>query len=291
MPATASARQAFAVARRIGDRPSREGQRTAVGGTAHTWKFRTLVGAIRLLTPALILGVFAALVRGAIPGSSWAWALTAACFVLFFAVVPKDGPPGPATEITGKLLLGAVALFTTFALFYYLLCRLLATRWTLGLIAVVVPLAALVAAAAVVLGLPKLRRQFFGEGGEESYQVAGVLGPFSLLAVLLVIMSSVFALVTVAAAEQGWTSLSANSDLPSFEQVVELYVWQFCKSVPLLDINETLRWQPPFIYTGSLTAVLVLAYKLAVIIPLIGAFAFYWHHQIDPAERPRPSGG
>ena len=57
--------------------------------------------------------------------------------------------------------------------------------------------------------------------------------------------------------------------------------WQFCKSVPLLDITQTLRWKVPFIYPDAGTGSLVLLYKLAVILPIIGTFFAYWKEQTD----------
>jgi uncharacterized protein Usg len=132
------------------------------------------------------------------------------------------------------------------------------------------------------LGMPRVRRRWLGVPGEDSDQLAGLLGPFAWLAVLIAIMTSVFASVTLFAAEKDLISLTAAGvDLPSFEQIAQLYVWQFCKSVPLLDITQTLRWKVPFIYPDAGTGTLVLLYKLAVIIPLIGAFLAYWKQQTD----------
>jgi len=88
--------------------------------------------------------------------------------------------------------------------------------------------------------------------------------------------------VTLFAAEKDIIRLTAaGADLPSFERIAQQYVWQFCKSVPLLDITQTLRWNVPFVYPDAGTGTLVLLYKLAVIIPLIGAFLDYWRQQTE----------
>ena len=145
-----------------------------------------------------------------------------------------------------------------------------------------VPVLALTAGFAVVLGVPKFRRKWFGEPGPGHVAGAGLIGPFGLLAVIFAIMTSVFASVTLFAADKDLISLTAGGfDQPSFEEIAQLYIWQFCKSVPLLDINETLRWKPPFVYTGTDTGTLVLLYKIAVIVPVIGTFLAFWSKQVE----------
>jgi hypothetical protein len=227
--------------------------------------------------------VFGLLVAGVIPVSPWTWALTVASFALSLALSRGQEPqPGRADGDTMKRVLAAALFLLSASLFYYLICRLMATRWSLEYAPVIVFPVALTVAAAIVLSLPKLRRQVLGDAGEDSFGASGVLGPFALLAVLFVVMTSVFAAITVIAADEGLITLAAaRPELPSFEEVAQLYVWQFCKSVPLLDVNETLRWEPPFVYAGSGMGILVLLYKLAVIIPLIGTFFFYWTAQIE----------
>ena len=255
------------------------------GEGARSFKLALLLGSARVLAPALILGVFGLLVAGVISASGWTWGLAAASFALFLALSKAAGQepqPGRADGDTMRLVLAAALFLLSVSLFYYLFCWLTATRWSLEYAPVIVIPVALTVAAAIVLNLPKLRRQVLGDAGDDSFGASGVLGPFALLAVLFVVMTSVFAAITLIAADEGLITLAAaRPDLPSFEEVAQLYVWQFCKSVPLLDVNETLRWEPPFVYTGSGTGVLVLLYKLAVIIPVIGTFVFYWGAQFE----------
>jgi hypothetical protein len=258
------------------------GEIVSGGEGAHSWKLALLLGGARLLAPALILGVFGLLVAGIIPGSGWTWALTGACFALFLALSVGQKPyEGREDEDTLRRVLAAASFLLSASLFYYLLSRALATRWSLANAPSIVFLVGLTVASAIVLNLPKLRRQVLGGVGKARFGASGVLGPFALLAVLFVVMTSVFAAVTLIAADEGLITLTARPELPSFEEVAQLYVWQFCKSVPLLDVNETLRWEPPFVYTGTGTGVLVLLYKLGVIVPVIGTFLFLWSAQFD----------
>jgi uncharacterized protein Usg len=250
--------------------------------SASPWaRSAVLLVAARVLAPVVILAVFGLLVAGVIPVSPWTWVATG---VLFAAAVAA------ASEILGewnaagvpRRVFAATSTMLVFVLYYYLFSRLLATRAEWGLAVFIAFLLAVAMAGGIGLGMPRVRRRWLGERGEDSDEQTGVLGPFAWLAVLIAIMTSVFASVTLFAAEKNLISLTAAGvDLPSFEQIAQLYVWQFCKSVPLLDITQTLRWKVPFIYPDGGTGTLVLFYKLAVIIPLIGAFLAYWKQQTD----------
>jgi hypothetical protein len=240
-----------------------------------------LLVAARVLAPAVILTVFGLLVAGVIPVSPWTWVATG---VLLAAAIAAASDTFGAWDTAGvpRRAFAAMSVMLVFVLYYYLFSRLLATNDDWGLAVIIAFLLAGAVALGIGLGMPRVRRRWLGEPGEHSDELPGVLGPFAWLAVLIAIMTSVFAAVTLFAAEKDLISLTAAGvDLPSFEQIAQLYVWQFCKSVPLLDITQTLRWTVPFIYPDAGTGTLVLLYKLAVIIPLIGSFLAYWKQQTD----------
>ena len=240
-----------------------------------------LLAAARVLAPAVILTVFGLLVTGVIPVSPWTWVATGVLFAAAAAAV-SDSLGAWDTAGAPRRVFAAMALLLVFVLFYYLISRLLATENDWGLAVIVAFLLAGALALGIALGVPRVRRRWLGEPGGDTDELTGVLGPFAWLAVLIAIMTSVFASVTLFAAEKDLISLTAaGADLPSFERIAQLYVWQFCKSVPLLDITETLRWEVPFVYPDAGTGTLVLLYKLAVIIPVIGAFLAYWKQQTD----------
>jgi uncharacterized protein Usg len=248
------------------------------------------VGAARALAPAVILAVFGLLVTGIIPASIWTWVATGVLLAAVYVAISITTPEGDEAVAAVGVLVATLA-GVCFVLLYYLGCRLLATNADWGLAVINAFLFAATVGLGLALGIPRLRRTLMGRPGDDDPKQVGMLGPFGLLAVLFAIMTSVFASVTLIAADKDLISLTAGGvDQPSFEKIAQLYIWQFCKSVPLLDINETLRWKPPFIYTGTGTGTLVLLYKIAVIIPVIGAFLDFWSKQVeDPkpvSERP-----
>jgi hypothetical protein len=233
----------------------------------------------QVLAPVAILTVFGLLVGGVIPISPWTWVATGVLFAAVVAVVNLGGWDAAGVP---RSAFAAMSLSVVLVVYYYLLSRWLATNDDWGLVVFIAFLLAGAVALGIALGVPRARRRWLGEPGKDSDELAGVLGPFTWLAVLIAIMTSVFASVTLFAGEKDLISLTAAGvDRPSFEQIAQLYVWQFCRSVPILDVTETLRWKVPFIYPDAETGTLVLLYKLAVIIPLIGAFFAYWRQQTD----------
>ena len=242
------------------------------------------VGAARALAPVVILAVFGLLVTGVIPASIWTWVATGLLWAAAYVAISMTAPERDEA-VTPVGVLAATLVGVGFVLSYYLGVRLLATKADWGLAVIDAFLLAATVGAGVVLGVPKFRRHVVGVPGEGNPKQAGLIGPFGVLAVLFALMTSVFASFTLIADDMDLISLTARGNRPSFEEIAQLYIWQFCKSVPLLDINETLRWEPPFIYTGTGTGTLVLLYKIAVIIPVTGAFLAFWSKQV---EDPKP---
>jgi len=54
------------------------------------------------------------------------------------------------------------------------------------------------------------------------------------------------------------------------------YTWHFLESIPLFKVNETLQLKEPLVYRGAAAGWLVVAFKVAVILPLIQAIRSYW---------------
>jgi hypothetical protein len=59
------------------------------------------------------------------------------------------------------------------------------------------------------------------------------------------------------------------------------YTWHFLESIPLFEVNETLQLKEPLIYRGAAAGWLVVAFKVAVILPLIQAIRSYWKLRSD----------
>ena len=97
-----------------------------------------------------------------------------------------------------------------------------------------------------------------------------------LIAFLL--STSVFAVVTMVLRDAGLVQLSVPgcaSCRPDVGDMLALFIWHFLDAIPLLNVTETLRWDVPLTYGGALMGWLVLAFKAAVIIPLIQAVRTY----------------
>ncbi len=54
------------------------------------------------------------------------------------------------------------------------------------------------------------------------------------------------------------------------------YVWSFLNAIPVLEIPQTLRWELHFEFTDHVNPVLLLAYKIAVIAPVIATARLAW---------------
>ena len=59
------------------------------------------------------------------------------------------------------------------------------------------------------------------------------------------------------------------------------YTWHFLESIPLFKVNETLQLKEPLVYRGAAAGWLVVAFKVAIILPLIGAIRSYWTLRSD----------
>ena len=59
------------------------------------------------------------------------------------------------------------------------------------------------------------------------------------------------------------------------------YTWHFLDSTPLFKVNETLQLKEPLVYRGVAAGWLVVAFKVAVILPLIQAIRSYWKLRSD----------
>jgi hypothetical protein len=59
------------------------------------------------------------------------------------------------------------------------------------------------------------------------------------------------------------------------------YMWHFLESIPLFKVNETLQLDEPLVYRGAAAGWLVVAFKVAVILPLIQAIRSYWKLRSD----------
>jgi hypothetical protein len=120
----------------------------------------------------------------------------------------------------------------------------------------------------------------------------GWLSPLIVASLIFVFALSVFSVVTFLLLDWNAVNLTAPSceQCPvELEELLSFYTWHFLQVVPLLMINESLQWNVPLVYSGALAGWLVLAFKAAVILPLIQAIRTYLQvRKAVPRIRVRP---
>jgi hypothetical protein len=70
---------------------------------------------------------------------------------------------------------------------------------------------------------------------------------------------------------------------------LDFFVWHLLDSVPSLDVTDTLRWKEPLGYTDGGVGVLLLAFKILVIGPIVAAFLAFWRYSREPADVGSPT--
>lgn len=66
--------------------------------------------------------------------------------------------------------------------------------------------------------------------------------------------------------------------------IKDFYAWHFVQGIPLLRINETLRWSEPLTYKEGWVGPVLLLFKLMVILPVIRVFTWSWRRE-DPRRK------
>jgi len=105
----------------------------------------------------------------------------------------------------------------------------------------------------------------------------GIKWPLLYSVALLVFSLPCFATLTVTLSKLGHLALEpvVSNSTVAISSVQDFYLWHFMDSIPGLDIPKTLRWDNPFNYSDKLSGWILLAFKLTVIVPVIGSFAVW----------------
>ena len=120
----------------------------------------------------------------------------------------------------------------------------------------------------------------------------GWLSPLIVAALVFLFAVSVFSVATYVLLD--WRAVNLTTPFCQqcpieLDDVLNFYTWHFLQAVPLLMINESLQWDAPLVFTGALAGWIVLAFKAAVIVPLIQAIRTYLQVRKDvPRLRVRP---
>jgi hypothetical protein len=206
-------------------------------------------------------------------------------FVLSSLRVLRDG------LATTGLFLSFLTLMTFGGLLYAFSPIWAAQNWSTWAIVALLPVfAAVLGVALFWVFEERRRRRLFSVLMRDG--LFGWLSPVIVGAYIFVFAVGVFSVGTFLLRD--WNAV--NLTVPSCEQcpvtldeVLNFYTWHFMRAVPLLTINESLQWSVPLLYSGALAGWLVLAFKAAVIVPLIQAIRTYLQVRKEvPRIRVRP---
>lgn len=115
-----------------------------------------------------------------------------------------------------------------------------------------------------------------GERGARFFEALsrqGIKWPIAFSIAMLFFAIVCFASLTSTLSDAGKVRLQPSLEKADVSRIQDLYLWHFLDSIPGMKIPETLHWRVPFQYEDGLSGFLLLAFKLVVIIPVIGSFA------------------
>lgn len=124
------------------------------------------------------------------------------------------------------------------------------------------------------------------EGRQQLFEKYGawvlVAAPVNIFLGAIVLFSTVMRLLQ----GHGWVEVTttAGGSPATVTDLHEVFLWHFSDAIPLLDVNETIRWSAPVSYNDSAVGWLLLLFKLAMIIPLIATFRSYWKYRVRDRE-------
>ncbi len=114
-----------------------------------------------------------------------------------------------------------------------------------------------------------------GDRGSQLFNVfysLGVKWTFLFSIALLLFATVWFASLSSTLSDLGYVKFDPVVPKGEFWRIQDFYMWHFFNSIPGLKIPDTLLWAEPMKYTDRTSGGLLLAYKLLVIIPVIGSF-------------------
>jgi len=99
----------------------------------------------------------------------------------------------------------------------------------------------------------------------------------------LFMLTAAFSALALVLHEHGW--LTSRPTAVTAWSVLGYYGWHFFDSIPALDVPQTLNWSLATHFTDHRSGFLLLAYKLLVIFPVVGAvFELLHRRQESPTE-------
>lgn len=131
------------------------------------------------------------------------------------------------------------------------------------------------------------RERLFGPGKTGNVWKIGKISPAVFAFDIAVIAMMFFSSITFVLIQAGAVELLPSSEAGvTYDSIMAFYFWHFLEAIPLLNVNETLQWKEPLTYQGAAVGSVLLLFKLAVIIPVIAAFTWYWKQLTDSKPAP-----
>ncbi|HKR61080.1 MAG TPA: hypothetical protein VJS64_15275 [Pyrinomonadaceae bacterium] len=119
-------------------------------------------------------------------------------------------------------------------------------------------------------------------------RVKDLFGPRGMLVLPIALLgtaSSVMASLTFRLYSHGKIALETCSGRAVTEAgLMDFYVWHFFNIVPLLQLNNLIRWGEPYCYKQSRVGFLILVFQLLVVIPSFNAIRFFWRNRKIPSD-------
>lgn len=103
----------------------------------------------------------------------------------------------------------------------------------------------------------------------------GITWPFLFSIALLLFAIPCFASLTSTLNDHHLIKFDPAIPPQDYSQVQDFYAWNFLESIPSLNVPETLGWDKPYKDGDALARILLLAFKLTVIIPVVGSFTVW----------------
>jgi hypothetical protein len=105
---------------------------------------------------------------------------------------------------------------------------------------------------------------------------------------VLVLLTEVFTAVTVVLVTQDAITARGGdlTDANIYWRTELLYLWQFVDSIPAIDATTTLNWKPPYHLEGISGGSLLLAFKVLVLLPIVGLIVDFIRHPRGNAQDP-----
>jgi hypothetical protein len=117
-------------------------------------------------------------------------------------------------------------------------------------------------------------------------RVIGWVGPLAIVGSFLVCAVALFTVNTVYSDVQ-FDGIREVKQLAA-GRVAMFYLWHFVQLVPMGDIPETLRWEPPLTYSGSDVGIRVTLFQVTTVattFATLRAYWEYWKQQSEPDSR------